>query len=314
MRHHSLPAWILALAVSLLAGASMAQAGIETWVSATGVDSGTCPITAPCRTFAFAHNQTNGQGAINVLSSGNFGPLTITKPISIVAQGVEAIINTTIPAEAGAAGIIVQAGAAAIVSLRGLTIDLRGTGDDGIRFVSGAALHLHDSFIRRAVNGILFAPADGTSELHIADTVVADTTGFGLVVRPTGSASVVAMVNRARAENGQSGFEFSGLATTGAIAATVRDSMIMGTREGTGIIARDGSGGTTTVMLDHTAVTNNSLGVRVAGTGATILIGNSTVTGNANGLVSTTGVMQSYGTNKVSGNTIDGTPSLIGMQ
>ena len=44
--------------------------------------------------FTFAHGQTNNNGAINVLSSGNFGPLTITKSISIVADGVEAVINT----------------------------------------------------------------------------------------------------------------------------------------------------------------------------------------------------------------------------
>ena len=64
---------------------------------------GTCQISARCWTFLYAYSQTNNNGAINVLPSGNFGPLTITKPISIVADGVEAVINTG----AGAAGIIV---------------------------------------------------------------------------------------------------------------------------------------------------------------------------------------------------------------
>ncbi len=105
---------------ALLLGTGSAQAAIATWVSGTGSDAGNCQITAPCRTFAFAHDQTNNNGAINVLSSGNFGPLTITKPISIVSDGVEAVINTG----ANGAGIVVQAGAAA-VSLRGLTIDMR---------------------------------------------------------------------------------------------------------------------------------------------------------------------------------------------
>ena len=121
MRHCSLPSGIFAIACGLLINASAAQAAIETWVSGTGADSGTCPITAPCRTFAYAHSQTTAQGAINVLSSGNFGPLTITKAISIVADGVEAVINTA----AGGVGIIVQVPATAIVSLRGLTIDMR---------------------------------------------------------------------------------------------------------------------------------------------------------------------------------------------
>ena len=122
---------------ALLLWVGTAQAAIATWVSGTGTDTGTCPITAPCRTFQFAHGQTNANGGINVLSSGNFGPLIITKSISIVAQGVEAVINTG--ASDGGGGISVQASAAAVVSLRGLTIDMRGTDNRGIGFASGAA-------------------------------------------------------------------------------------------------------------------------------------------------------------------------------
>src|SRR6187402_608509 len=130
MRHHF---WSIGIATAcgLLAGATSALAAIETWVAPTGNDSGNCQIAAPCRTFQFAHDQTNNNGAINVLASGNFGPLIITKSISVVAQGVEAVINTG--ASNGGGGISIQAGAAAIVSLRGLTIDMRGT-DRGIDF------------------------------------------------------------------------------------------------------------------------------------------------------------------------------------
>ena len=111
MRHDSLSIGIIAIACGLSINAGTALAANETWVSGTGTDAGNCPRTAPCRTFQFAHDQTNNNGAINVLSSGNFGPVTITKPISIVAEGVEAVINT----DAGGAAIIVQAGGGAIV-------------------------------------------------------------------------------------------------------------------------------------------------------------------------------------------------------
>src|SRR5215203_3990695 len=163
MRHHTLPISIFAIACGLLVQAAPTHAAAsQTWVSGTGTDAGTCPITAPCRTFQFAHNQTSNHGAINVLSSGNFGPLTITKPISIVAQGVEAVINTV----SSGAGIVVQAGGGAVVSLRGLTIDLRGTANTGISFgisfVSGGALHVHDTVIRKSEIGIVFQPASGT--------------------------------------------------------------------------------------------------------------------------------------------------------
>jgi len=87
MRQHPVLNGIFAIACGVLTNAGTAQAGNESWVSATGNDTGTCPITAPCRTFAYAHDQTVANGTINVLSSGSFGPLTIAKRISIVAQG-----------------------------------------------------------------------------------------------------------------------------------------------------------------------------------------------------------------------------------
>ena len=57
-----------AIAAALLACglfAAPAQAGPNrTWVSGTGADSGTCAITAPYKTFAFALTQTAAGGEI----------------------------------------------------------------------------------------------------------------------------------------------------------------------------------------------------------------------------------------------------------
>ncbi len=301
MRHHSLPIGIFAIACGL-ANASIAQAAIETWVSGIGSDAGNCPITAPCRTFAYAHSQTNANGAINVLSSGNFGPLTITKPISIVADGVEAVINTG----AGGAAIIVQAGGGAVISLRGLTIDLRGSSTDvGISFTSGAALHLHDSVIRNARDGIRFTPAAGTGELYVVDSVIAKILQFGVFVEPTGSANAKAVLDRVRVENGANdGIDFSGFASTGTVTGTVRDSVSSG-NSATGIGAFEG---TINVMIDRSAMVNNATGVVASGAGVTIRMGDTTVTGNATGLATFSGAaIASYETNKVNGN---GTPTV----
>ena len=264
--------------------------------------------------LAFAQTQTNNNGSINVLSSGNFGPVTITKPISIVADGVEAVINTA----AGGAGIIVQAGANAIVSLRGLTIDMRGTDNDGISFVSGAALHVHNSVIRRATRGISFAPASGVKELTVADSVIADTSSRGIEVNPSGSGGAKVVLDRVRVENsGSVGIAFVGNFTTGSITATVRDSVSAGHVNASIFVLEFGAGGgTTEVMVDRTASVNNGNGILASGAGATIRIGDSTVSGNATGLAPAGGgVIESYGTNKVNGNGNDGAPtSTIGMK
>jgi len=283
MRHHALSVGVLAVGCGLVASTAVAQAAAETWVSGTGSDAGTCPRTAPCRTFQFAHDQTNNNGALNVLTSGNFGPLTITKPISIVSEGVEAVINT-----GAGAGIIVQAGAAAVVSLRGLTIDLRGTANDGIFFVSGAALHVQDSIVRRAVIGIRFAPASGNNELHVADSIVTDTSSFGIFVNPTEVGNVEAVLNRVRVENaGSNGINFSRGEIAGSITATVSDSVTAG-NVGSGLIAFGGGSGTTNVMADGIASVNNGTGLRAVGASTTIRIGDSTVTGNTTGLPTAT--------------------------
>ena len=310
MRHFSLPIGFIAVAAfSLLVNATPARAVGQTWVSGTGSDSGTCPITAPCLTLQFAHNQTSNGGAINVLSSGSFGPLTITKSISIVAEGVEAAINTA----AGGAGIIVNANFST-VSLRGLTLDL--TGDNGISFVSGAALHVHNSVIRGTASGIKFAPASGTSELFVANSVIANTSGgtvaAGLLVKPTGSGSARVVLDSVRVENGGMGIGFFGTTTTGSIRTTVRDSVSAG-HGGPGIAAVESGSGTVNVTVDRTASVNNSTGILSDGTGATIAIGDSTISGNAFALsTQSLGVIESYKTNKIRANTNPGaTPTTI---
>lgn len=303
MRSHSITVPVFVFG---LLAATAAQAGIETWVSGSGSDTGTCPITAPCRTFTYAHGQTTAHGAINVLTSGNFGPVTITKAISIVAQGVEAVINT-----AGAGGgISVQAPVTAVVALRGLTIDMRSTNNAGIIFTSGAALHVQDSVIRKSTDGIRFAPVAGNPELYVADTLVADAAASASVyVQPQGSAGARVLLERVRVErNSNFGILFQGGFTTGSITGTVRDSVAAGT----GIAALEGGSGTTTVMVDRTAAVNytTGTGILASGAGATIRIGDSTVTGNSTGLsASGGGVIDSYGTNKVDGNGSDGAPT-----
>src|SRR2546426_2628971 len=113
--------WIqMMLAASLLlmisALAAQAQAN-RTFVRSNGVDTGTCPATAPCLTFNFAHGVTNASGEIVALDSGGFGQVTITKAITIEASpGVFGFIK----AQPGTAGITVAAGASDVVILRNL--------------------------------------------------------------------------------------------------------------------------------------------------------------------------------------------------
>jgi hypothetical protein len=72
------------IACSLVA--SPALAASRTFVSGAGSDSGDCSLAAPCPTFAYALTQTAESGEITVLTSAGYGPVTITKSVSIINQ------------------------------------------------------------------------------------------------------------------------------------------------------------------------------------------------------------------------------------
>jgi len=295
-------------AAACVVGRGAAWAASQTWVSGTGANAGSCPRTAPCRTFQYAANNTDPNGVINVLSAGDFGPLTIANPLSIIAHGVEAGITS---AKNGAA-ITISAPTHADILLRGLTIDLRGTANDGIVFLSGRALHLYKSVVRNAVNGILFRPTDTTRGLYVTDSVIADSAERGILVTPitTGGATVV--LDRVRVHSGGGeGIYLVGSSTTGTIAATIRNSAVVG-HSAAGIAAAGSGGGSTSAAVVRSAAALNGTGVTVNGPNVTIHISNATTTGNATGLASfSNGEIVSLGNNNVSGNTTDGAPTSI---
>jgi hypothetical protein len=140
------------LACSL--SAAPAQAGPNrTWVSGHGTDSGGCALVAPCRTFAFALNQTAAGGEIDVLDPAGYGPVTITKAISINGVGVAGI-------HAGSGnGVTINAGAGDSVHLRGLTIEGLGSGANGILLNTGGNLEIENCVIRNfSKAGIRISP------------------------------------------------------------------------------------------------------------------------------------------------------------
>src|SRR6201747_2561333 len=93
----------LALVALAVPGSAFGQA-TRTWVSGVGDDANPCSRTAPCKTLPGAISKTAAGGEINMIDSGGFGAVTITKSISIEAVGVMGgVLNT-------GTGIIVNAG------------------------------------------------------------------------------------------------------------------------------------------------------------------------------------------------------------
>src|SRR5438132_9834081 len=120
--------------------AAMANAqATRTWVSGVGDDANPCSRTAPCKTFAGAISKTAAGGEINCLDPGGFGAVTITKSISIDCSGTfgSILVNS-------GNGILVNAGPNDIVTLRRLDIQGLNGGLNGIRFIAGNTLEVHN--------------------------------------------------------------------------------------------------------------------------------------------------------------------------
>jgi hypothetical protein len=291
----------LALAGALSAATAQAQ-NARSFVSGHGLDTNACTLAAPCRTLAHAFSLTNAGSEIDVLDPAGYGALTINKAISIVNDGV-GTAGVIVPS--GGIGITITAGTSDAVSLRGLSIEGGGVGQTGIQFNSGKSLTVENCVIRHMTNnGIDFLSTTATSALTVSNTLVADNGWSGIFLQPTGSATAV--FNRVELNNnGRPGILADGQlsAGTNTINATVSESVAAG-NSNAGFFSNTISGkAPTSLMLFHSVAANNVTGVYAQGSGATVRLANSTLTGNQFGWTAlSSGVVASYGDNYIDGN------------
>jgi hypothetical protein len=285
----------------IIACATAAQAqATRTWVSGVGDDVNPCSRTAPCKTFAGAISKTANNGEIDALDPGGFGTVTITKSITI--DGTHGAGFGSILA-AGTTGVNVNDGATAtpntiVVSLRNLSINGAGTGFDGIKMSFGKTLHIEDcvifGFRGNGANsdGIDINLTTGTNQnVTITDTIIRDNTANGIRVVHTGG-NVFVAIDGVHASANQNGFG-SG---PGALVQIANSYFTHNTSAGLHL-----NTGTNSVELDTVFIESNNNGIlATAGTGR---ISNCRISGNTNGINFAGGVIQSYGDNKVKGNT-----------
>ena len=304
----------LALASTLSTAPAQAQA-TRTFVSPTGNDAAACSLAAPCRTFAAAYALTIAGGEIAVLGTAGYGTLTINKAISIVNGGG---FEAGIAVPSGGTGIIINALTNDAVSLRGLTIDGAGVGAIGIQFNSGVSLTVENCVIRHMTSdGIDFFPSV-TSHLFVSNSLVADNVTNGIFVQPAQPNLVTAVLNRIEANNNATGIVVSGLgAGSSSVTATVSDSVAAGnSSRGAYVEAYDSAGMSAVLTLVRSVAANNGFGVESVGSLATMLLAQSTVTGNlsygwnaAGG-----GIIKSYGDNYINAVSNQGSLTTVARQ
>jgi len=234
---------VLAVGLSLWVPPAMAQA-TRTWVSGVGDDVNPCSRTAPCKTFAGAISKTAPGGEIDVLDSGGFGAVTITKPITIDGGGV--LAGTL------ASGVV------------GFTINTTGQVNLRNLFIQGAGTTL-------GIVGIQWT--GGAGNLHIKNVIIEGFSQACVSVSPT--AAVLAQITDSTLNNcGAAGLS---VVPNGGSATVTLDRSTVQFTSGTGVLA---SGAAATVRLTNSTVLDNGVGLSAASGASIISFNNNRLKGN----------------------------------
>jgi hypothetical protein len=283
----------LSLVVLAVVGTPLAHAqATRTWVSGVGDDANPCSRTAPCKTFAGAISKTAVGGEINVLDPGGFGAVTITKAITISSEGFEAGVLVS-----GTNGIIVNVpNAGDVVILRGLDIQGLGTGQSGVKVITGGNVQIDKCLVGQFSFGIDFETTVAGSRLQVTDTIVRNNgsglTGGGILVAPTSTAT--ATLDGVRMEN-----NVFGLKTQGSSNTTVSNSVATNNA----FAGLSATSSPAVLTIERSVVTHNASsggsGVVCNVAGTTVRLGNSSITDNGGGGVLTGATCRTFGNNDI---------------
>ena len=306
----SLYRYFLALLLLLFATGAHAQA-TRTWVSGVGDDVNPCSRTAPCKTFAGAISKTATNGEINVLDSGGFGAITITKSITIDGAGAQASIlalNTN--------GIIIN-GAGATVTLRNLSINgAGGTIGNGIRILQASGVNIDNvsiaNFAGTGTNGrgVTIETSTVGTRVNISNSSIYNMENHGIHSAPTGGSVILVVDNTRVARGALAGINLLQLTT-----ASISRSALTNNRNAAGLRLELSNNSAT---VSNSLLANNAAGITMATAGQTpsVFIYGSTITGNTTAaLQNGNGTVTSLGNNIIRGNAGNEAPTTtIGTQ
>jgi hypothetical protein len=173
----------LAAQLAIFGLPGVAQAAQKAWVSGSGQDVPGCGqigvAPGPCRNFQYAHDTMSSGGEILVHDPAGYGPLNITKSISITNEGGVAFSPS----------ITVNAGALDTVTIRGITLDGFLTGATGLQITNALAVNLSNVTIQNfTTTGIQLAPTSPSqypTALKLFDSRIVNINGPAISINLT---------------------------------------------------------------------------------------------------------------------------------
>jgi hypothetical protein len=294
-----------------LGAAAQAQTRQRTFVSPAGSDANDCSEVSPCRNWQAAIDNTITGGEVAARDSADYGPINLTRSMTITGEGVHAVS----PAAA--------AGNAVTINVPGGTVILRhlyvqnntsGTGLNGVNATDFGALHIEsvtaNGFAGADAAGINVVPtAPAAREVFVKDSILRNNTS-GLKI--VGNGATTATVQRTRAENNNAnpaGTGGNGFGFLNQLKVTLESCDASGNTNGFLLFSASLPA---EMNIERGVASNNSFsGIAVGGVAATVVrVSNSVVTNNFVGLVSFGGTLQSRVNNTVAGNTGSNSPAV----
>lgn len=261
----------------------------RTWISGVGDDANPVSRTAPGKTFAGAISKTAAGGTINVLDSGGFGGVTITKSITLDGTGAMAGILVS-----GTNGVVINAPGATVVLrelvIEGLGLTSGGSGIHGVRIMAAAKVQIERCTISAFQSGITI---EGGTQVLIKDCMIRNCTIAG--VNSAASVPSLLELQDTRIEGCQ-----DGIVADGSVRVTGTRVSVVGSA-GTGVVLGEGG----TVTLIGSTIAQNGAGLHSEGS---MFVGNSFITGNTGAGLSAVkpGFIRSLKGNQLIDNTPDG--------
>jgi hypothetical protein len=269
----------------------------RTWVSGVGDDVNPCSRTAPCKTFAGAISKTAACGEISVLDPGGFGPVTITKGMTINGTGTLAGILS-----AATNAVIVNAGVSDTIVLRDISMNGACSGLNGVRFLAGKLLVVDHCWISNMTQkGIEVSKTVDGTQLKVFNT---DFTNVNTAVQATTTTGGVFVdVDTVTIQGAVNGINYNSNAS-----GTVLHTYFSRNIGGFGVSA--GAGSIVNVIDCH--FRSNTTGIN-ASVGSIVRICENEFVDNTNGLAGNAASFQSGGNNKAAGNGSIVTPTGAAM-
>lgn len=297
---------VLAIAIFMFATVSIAQAqASRTWVSGVGDDANPCSRTAPCKTWAGAISKTAACGEIDALDPGGFGAVTITKSITLDGTGTFASILASL-----VNGIIINAAATDVVTIRGISINGFCNGLSGISILQAKTVNVEDCVIfRMGGNGITSTDNNGL-KVNVRNTVIRDCGGDGINMVAAAATPARLTLHLVRLSG-----NVNGLHARSGVTATATES-VFSNNSAAGVFSDNTVASSFAVIrVQRSQIQGNATGVQ-AGSGGGVAASVVEISQNeinfntGNGvLVSTGGSVETFSNNDIQGN---GTNNCVG--